>query len=60
MITFGSRVVRLFNCAGENSFKAWPVMGEVEKVLWNHFDPFNFFVSLKGMLVEKYGSGEKN
>lgn len=39
----------MFDCraAGDSSssFKSWKVSGEVEKVVWNHFDPFQFFVA---------------
>ena len=41
------RKVRLFDCTSENNFKEWNVDGEVEKVLWNHFNPFTFLVSNK-------------
>ena len=40
-------MVRLFDCASDNTFKQWNVDGEVEKVLWNHFDPFTFLVRTK-------------
>ena len=36
---------RLFDCKSENNYKEWVVDGEVEKVLWNHFNPFTFMVS---------------
>merc|ERR1712038_700278 len=36
---------RLFDCTSENNYKEWVVDGEVEKVLWNHFNPFTFIVS---------------
>ena len=37
--TFNSRKVRVVDCASKE-FKTWNVDGEVEKVLWNHFNPF--------------------
>ncbi|KAL1437354.1 hypothetical protein MTO96_001415 [Rhipicephalus appendiculatus] len=38
--------VKLWDCRNTDaSFKSWTVNGEVEKVLWNHFDPFYFYVS---------------
>ncbi|XP_037581814.1 periodic tryptophan protein 1 homolog [Dermacentor silvarum] len=38
--------VKLWDCRNTDaSFKSWTVDGEVEKVLWNHFDPFYFYVS---------------
>ena len=39
--------MRVFDCRGEDAFLLWEAKGEVEKVLWNHFQPFNFFVSDK-------------
>lgn len=40
----------MFNC-NQLSHKSWDVDGEVEKVLWDHFNPFNFLVATeKGML----------
>ena len=38
------RTARLFDCTTENNYKQWKVDGEVEKVLWNHFNPFTFLV----------------
>jgi periodic tryptophan protein 1 len=38
---------RVFDCRVENSYRAWAVNGEVERVLWNHFNPFNFLVSIQ-------------
>ncbi|TRY73816.1 hypothetical protein TCAL_02578 [Tigriopus californicus] len=35
---------RVFDCRG-SEFKAWQVEGEVEKVVWNHFNPFTFLVA---------------
>ncbi len=40
-----SRQVRLFDCRGDGVLRSWEAEGEVERVLWNHFDPFAFFVS---------------
>nr|ACO13022.1 Periodic tryptophan protein 1 homolog [Lepeophtheirus salmonis] len=37
--------VRIFDCRAQDSCKAWKVEGEVEKVLWNHFNPFTLFAS---------------
>lgn len=38
--------VKLWDCRDVNGgCKSWSVSGEVEKVLWNHFDPFYFYVS---------------
>lgn len=35
---------RIFDC-NQVSHKSWDVDGEVEKVLWDHFNPFNFMVA---------------
>jgi len=35
---------RIFDC-NQVSHKSWTVDGEVEKVLWDHFNPFNFIVA---------------
>ncbi|XP_015588940.1 periodic tryptophan protein 1 homolog [Cephus cinctus] len=39
------KTVRLFDCRAEDDFKAWQTAGEVERVLWNHFDPNYYFAS---------------
>lgn len=36
----------MFDCRVEDSHKDWAVTGEVERVLWNHFSPFHFLVSV--------------
>lgn len=41
------RLSRVFDCRLEDSYRAWVVNGEVERVLWNQFSPFNFLVSLQ-------------
>ena len=41
---FTYRKARIFDC-NQVSHKSWTVDGEVEKVLWDHFNPFNFIVS---------------
>ena len=43
-IFFICRKARIFDC-NQVSHKSWTVDGEVEKVLWDHFNPFNFIVS---------------
>ena len=41
---------RVYDC-NQESFKSWKVDGEVEKVLWNHFNPYTFLVATeKGMV----------
>ena len=37
--------MRLFDCKNQNEPKCWQTAGEVERVLWNHFDPNYCFVS---------------
>lgn len=38
------KLSRVFDCRLEDSYRTWVVNGEVERVLWNHFSPFNFLV----------------
>lgn len=47
LLTGGSdRTVKLWDCQRVSvGCKSWLVNGEVEKVLWNHFNPFYFYVS---------------
>ncbi|XP_015434638.1 PREDICTED: periodic tryptophan protein 1 homolog [Dufourea novaeangliae] len=33
------KMVRLFDCRDQSVMKSWETSGEVEKVLWNQFDP---------------------
>ena len=44
---FFFRLSRVFDCRLEDSYRAWVVNGEVERVLWNHFSPFSFLVSIQ-------------
>ena len=37
-------LVRVYDCRSE-SFKNWKVEGEVERVLWDHFNPYCFLAS---------------
>ena len=39
-------MVRVFDCRADNACRSWKTEGEVEKVLWNHFDPFTLLVRL--------------
>ena len=35
----------MFDCRDVKSVRKWQVQGEVEKVLWNHFNPFTILVA---------------
>ena len=35
----------MFDCRDEKSVKTWRTEGEVEKVVWNHFRPFQFLAA---------------
>ncbi|KAE8747156.1 hypothetical protein FOCC_FOCC006154 [Frankliniella occidentalis] len=37
--------VRVFDCRSKDSYKAWSMPGEVERVIWNHYNPFCFLAS---------------
>lgn len=38
--------MKVYDCRGANdNFKNWSVDGEVERVIWNHHNPFYFFAS---------------
>ena len=51
MLIIAYRKVRIYDCNQEGSHKCWKVDGEVEKVLWNHFNPYTFLVATeKGMI----------
>ncbi|XP_057341781.1 periodic tryptophan protein 1 homolog [Microplitis mediator] len=54
MLLTGSedKTVKLFDCRTSDTFKNWETTGEVERVLWNHFDPNYFFVGTKNGIVE--------
>ncbi|XP_034233531.1 periodic tryptophan protein 1 homolog [Thrips palmi] len=39
------KVVRVFDCRGKDTYKEWSMPGEVERVIWNHYNPFCFFAS---------------
>ena len=47
-------VVRLFDCRQQDqSCLRWKIKGEVERVLWDSFSPFNFFVCIFELILEK-------
>ncbi|XP_059483126.1 periodic tryptophan protein 1 homolog isoform X2 [Neocloeon triangulifer] len=39
------KTVRLFDCRTDSIFNEWNLPGEVEKVVWNHFEEYNFLAS---------------
>ncbi|XP_063991604.1 periodic tryptophan protein 1 homolog [Diachasmimorpha longicaudata] len=43
---------KLFDCRTDDTFKSWEATGEVERVLWNHFDPNYFFISTNNGNIE--------
>uniref|UniRef100_A0A6V7LZ75 Uncharacterized protein n=1 Tax=Bracon brevicornis TaxID=1563983 RepID=A0A6V7LZ75_9HYME len=45
-------VTRLYDCRVDDTFKSWETTGEVEKVLWNHFDPNYCFISTNSGIIE--------
>lgn len=45
---------RLFDCKLETNAKEWQTPGEVERVLWNHFDPNYFLISTNNGYLEYY------
>lgn len=62
MLLTGScdNAARVFDCRVDNTFKEWTVDGEVERVLWDHFQPFNFFVSTSTGKVYYVDCRQKN
>ena len=47
-------MVRLFDCRQQDqSCLRWKIKGEVERVLWDSFSPFNFFVCIFELILEK-------
>jgi len=51
---------RLFDCTSENTYKQWKVDGEVEKVLWNHFNPFTFLVATDQGTVQLFDARQED
>lgn len=46
------KITRLYDCRVDNTFKSWETSGEVERVLWNHFDLNYFFISTSNGILE--------
>ncbi|KAK1119634.1 hypothetical protein K0M31_013054 [Melipona bicolor] len=46
------KVVRLFDCRYKEIMKTWESLGEVDKVLWNYFDPNYCIVSTSNGYVQ--------
>ncbi|XP_034946754.1 periodic tryptophan protein 1 homolog [Chelonus insularis] len=46
------KTVKVFDCRVDDTFKSWETTGEVERVLWNHFDPNYFFISTDNGNIE--------
>ncbi|XP_030844343.1 periodic tryptophan protein 1 homolog [Strongylocentrotus purpuratus] len=46
--------INVYDCRSEDSFKTWTVEGEIERVLWNHFQPYNFLASTDKGYVYNY------
>ncbi|CAL8115492.1 unnamed protein product [Orchesella dallaii] len=44
-------IVKLFDCRTPGTNKSWAFEGEIERIMWNKFDPLHFFASTeKGMV----------
>eukprot|EP00088_Acartia_fossae_P040928 TRINITY_DN42682_c0_g1_i1.p1 TRINITY_DN42682_c0_g1~~TRINITY_DN42682_c0_g1_i1.p1 ORF type:complete len:558 (-),score=115.32 TRINITY_DN42682_c0_g1_i1:52-1725(-) len=39
------KFVRVADCRSTDSYKKWRTTGEVERVVWNHFNPYQVFAS---------------
>ncbi|KAK2588421.1 hypothetical protein KPH14_004420 [Odynerus spinipes] len=48
------KFARLFDCKEESSVKTWETPGEVERVLWNHFNANHFLISTNNGYLEYY------
>ncbi|XP_063970870.1 periodic tryptophan protein 1 homolog [Lytechinus pictus] len=46
--------INVYDCRSDDSFKTWSVDGEIERVLWNHFQPYNFLASSDKGFVYNY------
>lgn len=48
------KLVRLFDCKEEALVRSWEVSGEVERVLWNHYDPNCCIASMDNGYIEYF------
>ncbi|XP_072762415.1 periodic tryptophan protein 1 homolog [Anoplolepis gracilipes] len=48
------KLVRLFDCKEERLVRSWNVSGEVERVLWNHYDPNYCIASTDNGCIEYF------
>lgn len=48
------KLVRLFDCKEEALVRSWEVSGEVERVLWNHYDPNYCIASMDNGYIEYF------
>ncbi|EZA55869.1 hypothetical protein DMN91_010728 [Ooceraea biroi] len=46
--------VRLFDCKENQLARSWKVSGEVEKVLWNHYEPNHYITSTNNGYIEYF------
>lgn len=46
--------INLYDCWNRDSAKTWSIDGEVERVLWNHFQPYTFLASSDKGLVYNF------
>ncbi|XP_065345086.1 periodic tryptophan protein 1 homolog [Cloeon dipterum] len=54
------KTVRLFDCRTDSLFNEWELPGEVEKVVWNHFEEYNFLASTDNGQVNYYDVRNKD
>ncbi|XP_071494540.1 periodic tryptophan protein 1 homolog [Diadema antillarum] len=46
--------VTVCDCRTDDSFRTWSVDGEVERVMWHHYQPFNFLASTEKGFVYNF------
>ena len=48
------QTVALFDCRNPKSnYKTWTLNAEIERVLWNHFEPNQFLVCFHGLFIKR-------